>query len=152
MSFIVGTEIQGLLVINDSSYVFERWHGTLLVIAVGVFCLLFNTFLARWIPVVENIGLILHLTGFVAILTTLWVMGAKSSASTVFFEFNDGGDWGNIGLSCLVGMLSATFSFGGARDISLQSALETDNLIGPDSAVHMCKQTSKGTIYEGANS
>lgn len=28
--FITATQIQGLIILNDSSYVFERWHGTLL--------------------------------------------------------------------------------------------------------------------------
>lgn len=28
--FITATQIQGLIILNNSHYVFERWHGTLL--------------------------------------------------------------------------------------------------------------------------
>ena len=44
----------GLLVLNDSEYVFKRWHGTLLVIAVTAFCIIFNTFLAKRLPMIEG--------------------------------------------------------------------------------------------------
>ena len=46
LAFLVGTMIQGLLVLDNSDYVFKNWHGTLLVIAITAFCIIFNTFLA----------------------------------------------------------------------------------------------------------
>jgi amino acid transporter len=67
--------------------------------------------------------LILHICGFFAILIPLWVLGERSNASEVFTTFTDGGGWGSIGLSCLIGMLSPIFSF-----------------IGPDSATHMAEE------------
>ena len=111
VAFLAGTEIQGLLVLNYPSYVFERWHGTLLVIAIVVFSILFNTLFARRLPLVENAVLVLHILGFFAILITLWVTSERNSAHVVFVEFTDGGNWGSIGLSCLIGMLSPVFSF-----------------------------------------
>lgn len=33
-AFLIGTTIQGLMVFFDTNYVFERWHGSLLAIAV----------------------------------------------------------------------------------------------------------------------
>jgi len=111
IAFLAGTEIQGLLVLNYPSYVFERWHGTLLVIAIVVFSILFNTLFAHWLPVVENAVLVLHILGFFAILITLWVTSERNSAHVVFAEFTDGGNWGSIGISCLIGMLSPVFSF-----------------------------------------
>lgn len=66
----------------------------------------------------------LHILGFFAILIPLWVLAdIPKPASEVFFDFQDGGGWGNQGLSCLVGMLSPVFSF-----------------IGPDSATHMSEE------------
>jgi choline transport protein len=35
--FLAGTQIQGLIVLNNDSYVYERWHGTCLTIAVVLF-------------------------------------------------------------------------------------------------------------------
>jgi len=71
---MVGTIIQGLIVLNVTDYVWHSWHGTLLTIAVVVFAILFNTVLAARLPLIEGTVLILHLAGFFAIIVPLWVM------------------------------------------------------------------------------
>ena len=123
IAFLTASQIQSLLVLNDASYIFERWHGTLLIIAISFFAIIFNTYLAKRLPLVEGVILILHICGFFAILIPLWVLAPRNAAEAVFTEFTDGGNWGNIGLSCLIGMLSPVFSF-----------------IGPDSATHMSEE------------
>jgi hypothetical protein len=50
--FLVGTIIQGLIVLNLPTYVYERWHGTLLAMSIVVFCIVFNTALASRLPVI----------------------------------------------------------------------------------------------------
>lgn len=110
--------------LNNPDYVPERWHLTLLVIALVTFCQLFNTFFASRLPLVEGVVVLaLHLGGFVGILVTLWCLGERGDVKEVFLGFEDGGGWGNIGLSCLVGMLTPIFS-----------------LIGPDSATHLSEE------------
>lgn len=42
-AYLVGTQIQGLIVLNNPDYVFEQWHGTCLTIAVFAAAILFNT-------------------------------------------------------------------------------------------------------------
>ncbi|KAF2198016.1 amino acid transporter [Delitschia confertaspora ATCC 74209] len=123
IAFLSSQQIQGLIILNNGSYVPKRWHLTMLVIAIMTFCQLFNTFLARKLPLVEGIVLVLHICGFFAILIPLWVLGERGNAKKVFTTFTDGGGWGSIGLSCLVDMLSPIFSF-----------------IGPDSATHMSEE------------
>ncbi|KAF2275264.1 amino acid transporter [Westerdykella ornata] len=125
IAFLSSQQIQGLMILNNEDYVPQRWHLTLLVIALVTFCQLFNTFFAHKLPFVEGMVLILHLFGFFGILIPLWVLGkrTRSEARTVFTTFTDGGGWGNMGLSCLIGMLSPIFSF-----------------IGPDSATHMAEE------------
>jgi amino acid transporter len=92
--------------------------------AVLTFSIIFNTFFVSKLPVLEGTVLVLHIIGFFAILVPLWVLGdMPKPASEVFFSFTDGGQWGSMGLSCLVGMLSPVFSF-----------------IGPDSATHMSEE------------
>ncbi|KFY48511.1 hypothetical protein V495_01268 [Pseudogymnoascus sp. VKM F-4514 (FW-929)] len=129
IAFLAGSQIQSLLIINNSSYNFERWHTTLLVIAISFFAIIFNTYLARKLPLVEGIVLILHICGFFAILIPLWVLAPRSEASAVFGQFENGGEWSSIGLSVLVGMLSPVFSF-----------------IGPDSATHMSEEIKDASI------
>ncbi|EON66770.1 hypothetical protein W97_06018 [Coniosporium apollinis CBS 100218] len=123
LAFLVSGQIQGLLILTSESYVPQRWHGTMLVIAINLFAQAFNTFLARKLPLVEGIVLILHIFGFFAILVPLLVLGERAPAKEVFTTFTDGGGWGNTGLSCLVGILTPVFSF-----------------IGPDSATHMSEE------------
>ncbi|KAH8811165.1 amino acid/polyamine transporter I [Xylogone sp. PMI_703] len=129
IAFLTASQIQSLLVINDVDYNFKQWHGTLLIIAVSLFSIIFNTYLAKRLPLVEGIVLIFHICGFFAILVPLWVLAPRNKASDVFTQFTDGGNWGNIGLSCLIGMLSPVFTF-----------------IGPDSATHMSEEIKDASL------
>ncbi|KAK4976937.1 hypothetical protein LTR42_002983 [Elasticomyces elasticus] len=70
--FLVGTQIQGLLALNYEWYIYERWHGTLLILAMLLFSVLFNTLLAHQLPLLEYIVLAIHLLGFLCILIPLW--------------------------------------------------------------------------------
>ncbi|MCJ1378530.1 hypothetical protein MMC17_001629 [Xylographa soralifera] len=123
LAFLAGTVIQGLIVINNANYVFENWHGTLLVIAITVFAIIFNSFLAKKLPMVEGIVLIIHLLGFFAVLIALWVLSPRSDPTSVFTQFSNGGGWSTTGTSVMVGLLSPVYA-----------------LIGSDSAVHMSEE------------
>ena len=136
-AFPAATMIQGLLELNDISYVFERWQGTLLAIAITLIAALFNVFLAKHLPKIEILFLVLHSAGFLAILIPLWVLSPRTSASIVFTQFTDGGNWGNMGLSCLVGMLSPIYTLLGRPSTEWALTFMLIN-IGADSAVHMC--------------
>lgn len=124
MCFIVGTAIQGLIVLDNlDTYVFERWHGTLLTIAIVAFCILFNTFLANKLPLVESMVLIIHILGFFAVLIPLWVLARPHSVTSVFSEFTNYAGWPTDGLAFMVGLLTPVYT-----------------LLGADSAVHMAEE------------
>jgi choline transport protein len=106
-SFLVGTLIQGLLVLNYEDYVFKRWHGTCLAIACLCFSVVFNTFLAQRLHLVEGCILVLHIFGFFAIIVPLWVLSPRASSKEVWTTFYDPG-WGSQGLSTLVGGIVAS--------------------------------------------
>jgi choline transport protein len=122
-AFLAGGQIQGLLILNNPNYVPERWHGTLLIIAVATFAIVFNTLLARKLPLVEGIVLVLHIFGFFAVFITMWVLGPRSPTSEVFGSFQDNAGWGSVGLSVLVGQLAPVLS-----------------LLGADAATHMSEE------------
>ena len=88
-----------------------------------VFAILWNTILVRKLPLLEGIIIFLHVFGFFAFLVVLWVMSPRSDPKIVFTEFQDNGNWGSIGLSCLVGMTGPIIS-----------------LIGSDSACHLSEE------------
>ncbi|KAI7156182.1 hypothetical protein KC349_g6467 [Hortaea werneckii] len=104
--YLTGTQIQGLLVLNYPGYVFERWHGTLLIIAMLSFAVFFNTVLAHRLPLVEGLILFIHVFGFIGIFATLLALSPKASHQAVWDTFYDPG-WNNTGLSTLIGGLVA---------------------------------------------
>ncbi|KAJ5895013.1 hypothetical protein N7495_006704 [Penicillium taxi] len=133
--FLCGTLIQGLLVFNysgDTGYVYgyERWHGTLLTIAIAAGGTLINTYGAKILPKIEIIILGLHLLGFVAVLVVMWSMTKETSTSeTVWKEFTNSGGWSSMGLACLVGQLTPIFSW-----------------TGPDAATHMSEEVQNASF------
>ena len=94
-----------------------------MAIALVLISLLLNSLLARNLPSIESVVLLLHISGFIAIFVTLWTLAPHSSPRNVFEKFNDGGDWHSMALAALVGILSPTLS-----------------LIGPDAIVHVSEE------------
>ena len=122
-SFSVGLQIQGLIVLNKASYIPQPWHSTLLAIATVLVGVVFNTFLARKLPLIEGIVMILHILGFFAILIPLWILAPKAPSSQVWSGLQNNAGWPTDGLAFMVGITSSV-----------------NALIGPDSAVHMSEE------------
>jgi amino acid transporter len=113
--------VQGLLVLNyEDTYQPQPYQGTLLVWAVMAFCVIFNIFLAKRLPFVEGVLLVIYVIGFFVIIITLWILSPISDAHEVFTTFNNSGVWSSVGVAVMVGM-------GGV----------VPSLAGFDCAVHM---------------
>lgn len=125
VAFIVGTIIQGLIVLNHENYVYRAWHGTLFAIAVISFSIIFNTSLATRLPLIEGVVLIIHVTGLFAVIIPLWVLAPTGNAYDLLFTFTNNGGWPSTGLSAMIG-LASPFSC----------------LLGYDCSVHMCMPSS----------
>ena len=119
--FFTAQLIEALIILNHPTFVPQPYHATLLIIAVAAFSIFFNTFLAKKLPLVEAILLLIHIAGFFGILIPLWTLAPRANAKDVFTTFNNGGGWNSEGTSALVGILTAVIS-----------------LTGSDSAAHMC--------------
>ncbi|KAK0309225.1 hypothetical protein LTR01_004332 [Friedmanniomyces endolithicus] len=122
-AFLAGTIIQGMAILNDATYSPQPYQGTLLVWAVMVFCVFFNIFLAKRLPFVEGVLLIIYVIGFFVIIIPLWVLAPRSPASEVFTTFNNEGGWSSTGVAVMVGL-------GGV----------VPSLAGYDCAVHMAEE------------
>lgn len=148
--FLVGTTIQGLIALNNPEYSYARWHGTLLAIAIVVFTISFNTVFAARLPLVgrfytglpflhaiieqtdyhtEGIALIVHITGFLAIIITLWATAPRRTAADALLNFTNGGGWSSTGLSSMIGLLAPTAV-----------------LVGYDCSVHMSEEIRDASI------
>lgn len=89
------------------------------MIAISLFAVFFNTVLARKLPLLEGIILVVHICAFVGIIVTLWVLAPRSVAAEVFGGFTDAG-WHSLGGSTLIGITAGILP-----------------LVGADAAVHM---------------
>ncbi|KAF2729568.1 GABA permease [Polyplosphaeria fusca] len=126
-AFLSGTIVQGLLVLNYPSYSYERWHGTLIAMAITFLVALFNVFLANFLPLVETISLFLHIAGWIGVLVPLWVLSPRAENHEVWNSFVDAG-WGNTGVACLVGMITNVGAF-----------------VGGDAPVHMAEEVKSAS-------
>ena len=108
-----GTMIQGLLVLNYPSYIYERWHGTLILFAALLCCVVVNTLLGRVFPHIETFVLVLHIAGFFAVLIPLVVLAPTGSPSFVFAQFTDVAGWNSNGLAWFIGLISSNLGFVG---------------------------------------
>ncbi|KAK4495825.1 hypothetical protein PRZ48_013093 [Zasmidium cellare] len=128
-AYQAGNLILVLATLQSPDYNPERWHGTLITMAICILAVLFNAFCAKWLPRFEGAVLVLHVVGFLAVIVPLWALGPKASAGDVFTKFENNGGWASVGAACVVGQLSAASAF-----------------IGADSAAHMAEEVSDASL------
>ncbi|KAI6837645.1 amino acid transporter [Hortaea werneckii] len=126
-TLFAGTIIQGIMILDYPNYDDKMWQGTLLTWAVIAGCIFINVVIPAWLPKFEVFILMLHVTGFIAIIATLWAMTPEvgSNASVWLTSLNEGG-WPTQGLSYCVGFLGNVATFVGA-DASVHLAEEVEN-------------------------
>ena len=102
-AYIAGTLVQALFVLNIPNYDYERWQGSLLTIGFLLIAIIFNTLLARRLPMVEGIFVFLHILG-VAIFIPLWILSPKREGGSPLIEFYNPNGWISNGLATCVGI------------------------------------------------
>jgi choline transport protein len=117
VSYLSAKQVQGLILLNNPSYIPKAWHGTLLIWAVLGICAIFNTFFSRQLPVVEGVIVVLHIVGFFAVIIPLWVLSDRShsSAYDVFTLFQDNMGWNNVPFAVILGLTGASSTFVGVE-------------------------------------
>jgi choline transport protein len=122
-AFLGGAMIQGLLTLNYPSYEGKPWQVTLLFYAVLLLTLFINTYLAKLLPKIESMVLVVHVLGFFVILIPLvYLAPNKASAKEVFTTFTNSGGFSSMGLSFFVGMSGAMFAFIGTYNRHMRTA------------------------------
>lgn len=103
--------VQGLIIFNyPDTYVYERWHGTLLSWAFIVFPVICNVYGRRLLAPLEIIGGVCHLLFFICTVVILVVLAPRSTAEFVFTtSVSDISGWTNPGVAWCIGLLSTTF-------------------------------------------
>ncbi|PSS15140.1 hypothetical protein M430DRAFT_142583 [Amorphotheca resinae ATCC 22711] len=127
--FVVATQIQGLVILNDSSYTPKRWHGTLLAWAVCVLTFTVNVYGIRFLPTIQVVGGLCHVIFFLVLIVPLVLLAPRSTADFVFTAFLNEAGWKSDGVSWCVGLITVTFCF-----------------MGFDGAVHMSEEVRNSSI------
>ncbi|OQD63837.1 hypothetical protein PENPOL_c008G04044 [Penicillium polonicum] len=127
--YLVGTLIQGLVVLTNSKYEPKSWHASLIFWAIVVFSVAINSVGGKVLPRFEGMILILHILGFFAILIPLTYMADHGTSKEVFTQFLNMGKFPSQGLSFFVGMVGCIFAFAGG-----------------DAAVHMSEEITNAAV------
>lgn len=114
--FLVTTLIEVLIQVTQPDYSFPAWQYTLIALAFLAITIVFNTWGARSLPMLQIISLFGHVGGFVVVMVSLWVMSPKNSAKDVFTTFVNEGGWSNVGTACLVNQLSVLYTILGTSN------------------------------------
>ncbi|RMY29702.1 hypothetical protein D0865_15449 [Hortaea werneckii] len=109
VAYLGGTIIQGLASLNYPDY-----EGTLILYAVILFAMFFNSVLARFLPFAEGSILAIHILGWFAILVSLIVVGPHHSNKEVWNTFYNLGGYEESGVTFFVGLIGPVFAFMGA--------------------------------------
>ena len=109
-SFLTGTIIQGLITVNNPNYEPTNWQGTLFVFAMVVVIWCCNIWGAKAFPMLQNLLLCLHVVTFLVIVVVFWALAPRQSAKLVFLELTNDGGWSSMGLSVLIGQITAIFA------------------------------------------
>jgi len=116
-SYVSGTLVQGLLILNYPTYNYQRWHGTLLFYAALAFALVVNTYMGRFLPQIESLMLLFHVLGCFGLLIPLIYLAPHQPAEVVFTNFQNGGGWSTSALSFFVGLITSSNSFTGEHNV-----------------------------------
>jgi len=96
--------------------VFDKtgWHGTLLIWASLLLCVIINVFISGALPSIEVVILIIHVLGFFGILIPMiYLTPAHNSAKEVFTTFNNIGQWSSKALAFFIGLQGNALAFVG---------------------------------------
>ena len=123
--FLVGSLIQTIILVNDDTYPFPSWQGTLLAVAAMVMAYVGNVYGSKVLPYWQTTFFAIHIIGYFGYIIPVWVNAPKATHHQVWAEFRDDGDWSSVGLAVLVGQLSG---------VSQQ--------VGIDTSAHMAEEVA----------
>ena len=109
--FLGSQLIQSLIGLNNETYVPQRWQATCIYWAIILLAYLVNIWGYRFLNMVSNTIMVLHIVFFIAVLVCFAVLPpSRNSAAFVFTEFVNLSGWDNNGIAWCLGMLSSAYT------------------------------------------
>jgi choline transport protein len=143
LSFLLAGQLQGVVVLNNPSYVPERWHTTLLMWAVVLISFVQNIWGIRLLPALEFSTSGLHILLFLVLFVIVLVMGRNASAEFVFTSFVNQTGWDNDGVAWFIGLLPCIWCVVGASSPRLLAATVSSYVTGFDGVIHLSEETER---------
>jgi amino acid transporter len=112
-SYLTGSLIQALITINNPDYNPTNWQGTLLMFSMVLVLFLANVFGAKKLPVGQNFLVVMHCSLLVVFVAMYAALAPHVSAVDVFTTFTNDGNWASMGLSLMIGQITAIYSLVG---------------------------------------
>lgn len=108
--FLMGSMIQGCIILCNEDYVPTGWHTTLLAYASMALPILCNIYARRLIAPLEIAAAVMHVLLLIAFVVVLVVMARRSTPDFVFqTSFFGISGWENEGIQWSVGLLAVIF-------------------------------------------
>lgn len=130
--YVVALQIETIINVNKPDFAFTNWQLTLLMLALDIATIFFNTCGAPFLPQFEVFSLIGHVAGFLVVIVPLWVLCPKNSAYDVFLNFVDESGYSNMGLAFLTCQIFVIFcSFGSDSVVHISEEVGNASLVVP---------------------
>ncbi|KAK5702464.1 hypothetical protein LTR17_022297 [Elasticomyces elasticus] len=128
--FLVGSLIQTMILLNDDSYGFPSYQGTLLAFMAVAIAYIGVVYGNKVLPYWQNAVFIVHVLAYLGYIIPVWVAAPRATHKQVWTEFENGGGWSSMGLCVLVGQVAG---------ISTQCG-------GIDTAAHMSEEVKDASF------
>lgn len=117
---ITAIMLQAVVQLKNPDYVAERWHLTLIILAMLLLQGLMNMYTFWLIPWIELFAGIGHVCLFVVFVVVLVVLSPRHSGHFIFLEQSVSSGWSDKFVAWNLGMLTCAWSFTGEVPAALR--------------------------------
>jgi amino acid transporter len=110
--------VTALIIFNNESYVLQRWHTSMLMWLFILLPLFFNLWFRKLINIMETVGGICFVIGFIINIITLTLLAKRSTNDFVWKTLtHESPGWTNPGIAWSIGLLTVTGPLTGSDGI-----------------------------------
>ncbi|KAM0542654.1 hypothetical protein ACHAPJ_012686 [Fusarium lateritium] len=130
--YTIAFQVQACINVTMPDFAFTTWQIALIMWAVIIITIAFNTWGTAFFPQLETASLIGHLLGFFVVMISLWVLCDKNSADDVFLQFTDQSGWNNMGFAYISSQIYVLWCcFGSDSIVHLSEEVKNASIIVP---------------------
>ncbi|KAI7758987.1 hypothetical protein ACKAV7_011540 [Fusarium commune] len=130
--YTIAFQVQACINVTKPDFAFTPWQIALIMWAVIIVTIAFNTWGTAFFPQLETASLIGHLLGFFAVMIPLWVLCDKNDAHDVFLQFTDQSGWDSMGFAYISSQIYVLWCcFGSDSIVHLSEEVKNASIVVP---------------------